>query len=220
MTGENLESNQAPEQATGWESLSDATFDKAQTEANLQAAQEQIEAVRERQELERETVDKITKNHKAKNIFKKLALGVILSATLIGGAMMADRTPNPDRGAANRAVSVQEVVDHTQSFVDINSDDLVWSEMISNNAGGIIELSENTIGQASNITGFEEVSSIQMDWWQGQGDMYRATDTNGDGTWDTASRLNPYTNETETIQLNQDGGASAMTMQQIQGQFK
>ena len=58
-----------------------------------------------------------------------------------------------------------------------------------------------------------------MNWWQGQGDMYRAIDTDGNGTWDTASRLNPYTNESETIQLGEEDGSGATTMQEIQSQF-
>ncbi|MBR3365804.1 hypothetical protein IKG48_01635 [Candidatus Saccharibacteria bacterium] len=219
MVGENLESNQAPKQETAWDDLSGDTFDKTQAEANIREAQGQVEVAKERQELERATVDKINKNPKAKNIFKKIALGVLLSAVVIGGAVGISHNLNSNHETANASISIQEVADNAQYFVDIDSDDLVWMETVSNNAGGTVELNENTIGQAGSITGFEEVSSVQMDWWQGQGDMYRAIDADGNGTWDTASRLNPYTNESETIQLGEKDGSGATTMQEIQSQF-
>lgn len=219
MVGENLESSQTPKQETVWDDLSGGTFDKTQAEANIRDAQEQIEVAKERQELERATVDKINKNPKAKNIFKKIALGVLLSAIVIGGTVGISHNLNSNHETANAPISIQEVADNAQHFVDIDSDDLVWMETVSNNAGGTVELNENTIGQAGSITGFEEVSSVQMDWWQGQGDMYRAIDTDGNGTWDTASRLNPYTNESETIQLGEEDGPGATTMQEIQSQF-
>lgn len=205
MVGENLESSQTPKQETVWDDLSGGTFDKTLAEANIREAQGQIEVAKERQELERTTVDKINKNPKAKNIFKKIALGVLLSAVVIGGAVGISHNLNSNHETANAPISIQEVADNAQHFVDIDSDDLVWTETVSNNTGGTVELNENTIGQAGSITGFEEVSSVQMDWWQGQGDMYRAIDTDGNGTWDTASRLNPYTNESETIQLGGEG---------------
>ena len=154
-----------------------------------------------------------------KNIFKKIALGVLLSAVVIGGAVGISHNLNSNHETTNAPISIQEVADNAQHFVDIDSDDLVWMETVSNNTGGTVELNENTIGQAGSITGFEEVSSVQMDWWQGQGDMYRAIDTDGNGTWDTASRLNPYTNESETIQLGEKDGSGATTMQEIQSQF-
>ena len=219
MVGENLESSQTPKQETVWDDLSGGTFDKTQAEANIRDAQEQIEVAKERQELERATVDKINKNPKAKNSFKKIALGVLLSAIVIGGTVGISHNLNSNHETANAPISIQEVADNAQHFVDIDSDDLVWMETVSNNAGGTVELNENTIGQAGSITGFEEVSSVQMDWWQGQGDMYRAIDTDGNGTWDTASRLNPYTNESETIQLGEEDGPGATTMQEIQSQF-
>jgi len=219
MTGENLERNQTPKQETAWDDLSNGTFDKTQAEANIREAQEQVEVTKERQELERATVDKINKNPKAKNIFKKIALGVLLSAVVIGGAVGISYNLNSNHETANAPISIQEIADNAQHFIDIDSDDLVWMETVSNNAGETIELNENTIGQAGSITGFEELSSAQMDWWQGQGDMYRAIDTDGNGTWDTALRLNPYTNESETIQLNEKDGSSATTMQEIQSQF-
>lgn len=219
MVGENLESSQTPEQETVWDDLSGGTFDKTQAEANIREAQEQVEVAKERQELERATVDKINKNPKAKNIFKKIALGVLLSAVVIGGAVGISHNLNSNHETANAPISIQEVANNAQHFVDIDSDDLVWMETVSNNTGGTVELNENTIGQAGSITGFEEVSSVQMDWWQGQGDMYRAIDTDGNGTWDTASRLNPYTNESETIQLGEKDGSGATTMQEIQSQF-
>ena len=139
--------------------------------------------------------------------------------TVIGGAVGISHNLNSNHETTNAPISIQEVADNAQQFIDIDSDDLVWMETVSNNAGGTIELNENTIGQAGSITGFEEVSSVQMDWWQGQGDMYRAIDTDGNGTWDTASRLNPYTNESETIQLGEEDGSGATTMQEIQSQF-
>ena len=219
MVGENLESSQTPEQETVWDDLSGGTFDKTQAEANIREAQKQVEVAKERQELERATVDKINKNPKAKNIFKKIALGVLLSAVVIGGAVGISHNLNSNHETANAPISIQEVADNAQHFVDIDSDDLVWIETVSNNTGGTVELNENTIGQAGSITGFEEVSSVQMDWWQGQGDMYRAIDTDGNGTWDTALRLNPYTNESETIQLGEKDGSGATTMQEIQSQF-
>ena len=219
MVGENPESNQAPKQETAWDDLSDGTFDKTQAEVNIREAQEQVEVSKERQELEKATVDKINKNPKAKNIFKKIALGVLLSAVVIGGAVGISHNLNSNHETANTPISIQEVADNAQQFIDIDSDDLVWMETVSNNTGGTIELNENTIGQAGSITGFEEVSSVQMDWWQGRGDMYRAIDTDGNGTWDTASRLNPYTNESETIQLDEKDGSGATTMQEIQSQF-
>ncbi len=219
MVGENPESNQAPKQETAWDDLSDGTFDKTQAEVNIREAQEQVEVSKERQELEKATADKINKNPKAKNIFKKIALGVLLSAVVIGGAVGISHNLNSNHETTNTPISIQEVADNAQQFIDIDSDDLVWMETVSNNTGGTIELNENTIGQAGSITGFEEVSSVQMDWWQGQGDMYRAIDTDGNGTWDTASRLNPYTNESETIQLGEEDGSGATTMQEIQSQF-
>ena len=219
MTGENLERNQTPKQETAWDDLSNGTFDKTQAEANIREAQEQVEVTKERQELERATVDKINKNPKAKNIFKKIALGVLLSAVVVGGTVGISHNLNSNHETTNAPISIQEVADNAQHFVDIDSDDLVWMETVSNNAGGTVELNENTIGQAGSITGFEEVSSVEMDWWQGQGDMYRAIDTDGNGTWDTASRLNPYTNESETIQLGEEDGSGATTMQEIQSQF-
>ena len=219
MVGENLESNQTPEQETVWDDLSGGTFDKTQAEANIREAQEQVEVAKERQELERATVDKINKNPKAKNIFKKIALGVLLSAVVIGGAVGISHNLNSNHETANAPISIQEVADNAQHFVDIDSDDLVWMETVSNNTGGTVELNKNTIGQAGSITGFEEVSSVQMDWWQGRGDMYRAIDTDGNGTWDTALRLNPYTNESETVQLGKEDGSGATTMQEIQSQF-
>lgn len=219
MVGENLESSQTPEQKTVWDDLSGGTFDKTQAEANIREAQEQVEVAKERQELEKATVDKINKNPKAKNIFKKIALGVLLSAVVVGGAVGISHNLNSNHETVNTPISIQKVADNAQHFVDIESDDLVWMETVSNNTGGTVELNENTIGQAGSITGFEEVSSVQMDWWQGQGDMYRAIDTDGNGTWDTASRLNPYTNESETIQLGEKDGSGATTMQEIQSQF-
>ena len=196
-----------------------STFDKTQAEANIREAQEQVEVAKERQELEKATVDKINKNPKAKNIFKKIALGVLLSAVVVGGAVGISHNLNSNHETVNTPISIQKVADNAQHFVDIESDDLVWMETVSNNTGGTVELNENTIGQAGSITGFEEVSSVQMDWWQGQGDMYRAIDTDGNGTWDTASRLNPYTNESETIQLDEKDSSDATTMQEIQSQF-
>ncbi|MBR2803250.1 hypothetical protein IKE19_01590 [Candidatus Saccharibacteria bacterium] len=219
MVGENLESSQTPEQKTVWDDLSGGTFDKTQAEANIREAQEQVEVAKERQELEKATVDKINKNPKAKNIFKKIALGVLLSAVVVGGAVGISHNLNSNHETVNTPISIQKVADNAQHFVDIESDDLVWMETVSNNTGGTVELNENTIGQAGSITGFEEVSSVQMDWWQGQGDMYRAIDTDGNGTWDTASRLNPYTNESETIQLDEKDSSDATTMQEIQSQF-
>ena len=219
MVGENLESNQAPKQETAWDDLSGGTFDKTQAEANIREAQEHVEVAKERQELERATVDKINKNPKAKNIFKKIALGVLLSAVVIGGAVGISHNLNSNHETANTPISIQEVADNAQQFIDIDSDDLVWMETVSNNTGATIELNEKTIGQAGSITGFEEVSSVQMDWWQGRGDMYRAIDTDGNGTWDTALRLNPYTNESETVQLGKEDGSGATTMQEIQSQF-
>ena len=219
MVGENLESSQTPEQKTVWDDLSGGTFDKTQAEANIREAQEQVEVAKERQELEKATVDKINKNPKAKNIFKKIALGVLLSAVVVGGAVGISHNLNSNHETVNTPISIQKVADNAQHFVDIDSDDLVWMETVSNNTGGTVELNENTIGQAGSITGFEEVSSVQMDWWQGQGDMYRAIDTDGNGTWDTASRLNPYTNESETIQLDEKDSSDATTMQEIQSQF-
>ena len=219
MVGENLESSQTPEQKTVWDDLSGGTFDKTQAEANIREAQEQVEVAKERQELEKATVDKINKNPKAKNIFKKIALGVLLSAVVVGGAVGISHNLNSNHETVNTPISIQKVADNAQHFVDIESDDLVWMETVSNNTGGTVELNENTIGQAGSITGFEEVSSVQMDWWQGQGDMYRAIDTDGNGTWDTASRLNPYTNESETIQLDEKDSSDATTLQEIQSQF-
>ena len=202
-----------------WDDLSGGTFDKTQAEANIREAQEQVEVAKERQELEKATVDKINKNPKAKNIFKKIALGVLLSAVVVGGAVGISHNLNSNHETVNTPISIQKVADNAQHFVDIESDDLVWMETVSNNTGGTVELNENTIGQAGSITGFEEVSSVQMDWWQGQGDMYRAIDTDGNGTWDTASRLNPYTNESETIQLDEKDSSDTTTMQEIQSQF-
>ena len=155
MVGENLESNQAPKQETAWDDLSGGTFDKTQAEANIREAQEQVEVAKERQELERATVDKINKNPKAKNIFKKIALGVLLSAVVIGGAAGISHNLNSNHETANAPISIQEVADNAQHFVDIDSDDLVWMETVSNNTGGTVELNENTIGQAGSITGFD-----------------------------------------------------------------
>ena len=247
MVGENLEkNNQVSERETAWDGLSDGAFDKAQAGINVQEAQEQAEATKERQELEKATVDKINKSPKAKNIFKKIVLGALLSTVVIGGATVANHnlgskhetTDTPAAGdsaykavvflkehgafenvVTNKRLNIQKVAENTRQFIDIDSDDLVWMETVSNGAGKTIGLNEKNIDHVNSITGFEKVSSVRMDWWQGQGDMYRAIDTDGNGAWDTASRLNPYTNEYETIQLSKEDGSDAMTMREIQSQF-
>lgn len=235
MVGEKLESNQAPKKETAWDDLSNITFDKAQVEANIREAQEQIEAAKERQELERATVDKINKNPKAKNIFKKIALGVLLSAVAIGGAVGVSHNLNSSHETTNAPISIEQAIDNTVNhFVDIDSEDLVWSESFYSGGemtdlgndkyaymgGSRVEINDSNINNVINNTpDLENINRIEMDWWQGQGDMYRAIDTDGNGTWDTASRLNPYTNESETIQLSKEDGSGATTMQEIQSQF-
>lgn len=235
MVGENLESSQAPKQETAWDDLSGGTFDKTQAEANILEAQEQVEVAKERQELERATVDKINKNPKAKNIFKKIALGVLLSAVVVGGAVGISHNLNSSHETTNAPINIEQAIDNTVNhFVDIDSEDLVWSESFYSGGGmtdlgdgkydymggSRIEINDSNVNDAINNTPvFENINRIEMDWWQGQGDMYRAIDTDGNGTWDTASRLNPYTNESETIQLGEENGSGATTMQEIQSQF-
>lgn len=235
MVGENLESSQTPKQETVWDDLSGGTFDKTQAEANIREAQEQVKVAKERQELERATDDKINKNPKAKNIFLRIALGVLLSAVVIGGAVGIIHNLNSNHETANAPISIEQAIDNTVNhFVDIDSEDLVWSESFYSGGemtdlgggkygymgGSRIEINDSNINNAvGNTPVFENINRIEMDWWQGQGDMYRAIDTDGNGTWDTASRLNPYTNESETIQLVEEDGSGATTMQEIQSQF-
>lgn len=235
MVGENLESNQTPKQETAWSDLSGGAFDKTQAEANIREAQEQVEVAKERQELERATVDKINKNPKAKSIFKKIALSVLLSAVIIGGAVGISHNLNSNHETTNAPISIEQAIDNTVNhFVDIDSEDLVWSESFYSGGemtdlgdgkydymgGSRIEINDSNVNDAIDKTPvFENINRIEMDWWQGQGDMYRAVDTDGNGTWDTASRLNPYTNESETIQLGEEDSSGVTTMQEIQSQF-
>lgn len=234
MVGENLESSQASKQETEWDGLSGGTFDKTQAEANVREAQEQVEVANERQELERATVDKINEKPKAKNIFKRIALGVLLSAVIVGGAAIGN-IMNSNHETANAPISIERAIENTtQHFIDIDSEDLVWTESFYSGGemtdlgdgnydyigGSRISINNDSVANdAIDTPNFENIDRIEIDWWQGHGDMYRAIDTDGNGTWDVAERLNPYTNESETIQLGEEDSSSATTMQEIQSQF-
>ena len=109
-------------------------------------------------------------------------------------------------------ISVEQVVEKANHFVDCeDDDDLVWFEVITDNSGTTIEHgSDSTAELNSNQIG--EIDTVEMDWWKGRGDIFKVTDTNADGKWDVAQRMDPSNGSTRSINFKKgDGAPSTMS---------
>ena len=217
MTGEKIVNGSfehdgefADDKTTSWEDLKNEGFDPNAALAKREEAREKTEMAIERKELIENTVERIKKTPRMKQILKKIALGTMIGAAIVGGVANF----NSQRGG--EGLSAQEIKSSTEAFVDIKDDDLVWFEDITNSDGLTLELGEHNLSDAESYQ-YGDVTDIEMNWWVGQGDMYRASDSNGDGVWDEADRLNPYTNEVQKIEIDED--MSVSTMSEVQGLF-
>lgn len=206
----NRERNDESNQSDGkWDSLSDIPF-------NAIEAQETG-----RTELEQQTIDKLNQNHNAKKTFQKIILGVTMAAVLAGGAI-GILNSSEQRGEAH-PISVTEAVDSADEFVDRDSEDLVWFEEITDDTGLTVEYSQHfrDQNQSYDRTLQGDVAQIEIDWWEGRGPMYRATDQDADGKWDVVQKYNIYTDELSTIDLNEldDLNTDSLTMSGVEQLF-
>ena len=192
----------------------------------------------EKDVLRQEVCEKINRDKRARNIFKKVILQAFIASAVVAAGFGLGRMSNEsetriqnmpvgqeveeveevndasssESETPSQKISVEQVVENANHFVDREDDDLVWFEDITDNSGTTIghgndstaELNSNQIG---------EIKTIEMDWWEGRGDMFRVTDTNADGKWDVAQRKNPYEdNSTYSINLkNADSAPDTMS---------
>lgn len=194
---------------SGWNSLFDIPFRDAETQEF------------DRAELEQQTFDKLNKNRSAKKTFQRIILGVAVAAALIGG--VAGVFNNSEQGGTSRPVRIEEVIEAADAFVDKDSDDLVWFEEITDNAGRSVEYNQylRDKGQSYDKVLQGDITQVEMGWWDGRGPMYRTTDQDADGEWDVVHKFDVDTEVLSTIDLSEmdDVGAGSFTMSGVEQLF-
>ena len=208
MTGERIPRDN--ERTTDWGGLSEMEFEDGRAE---------------RIELEKSLYEKIDKSRGIKNVFKRILMGVILAATVTGVSMGV--VQNYEHESNNVSEAKNEFVARAENFVDIKSDDLSWMELVKLEGFSDIEINDHNYSKYAayddaDLLGEEEAKGVEIDWWEGRGDIYQVEDFEADGKWDRAARIDAQTGQKQTIDLVWAGATDekdTLTMSQVQGLF-
>ena len=171
-----------------------------------------------REAEENVAVSKIERNPKAKDAFKKLVAKALLVAVVVGSGVALNKGIDKikDKTEGAKTLSLQEVADDTLRFMDIHSGDLTWMLRAEDEDGGTASVSRESFNDDLARAELGEISRVDIAWWEGEGDMYSASDVDGDGAYDTAEKINASTGESASVEIPED----VVTAQGVQGLFE
>ena len=199
-----------------------SAFNQEQARENVENAKSQMESGSERIGLLKNAIQKIRENPSAVKVFKELVVGALLASMVVVGAKTAVKSINNEKSDNVRSLTIEEVEEDSLRFMNgasgSSSEDLSFMTRVEDENGKVENIRQGDHGVNEERGEFGNIVRVDTSWYMGEGDVYCASDIDGDGLYDRVERVSANTGESEGIELS-EGEAEGLTWQRAEGMF-